>query len=516
MKKINLYYLSLASGLLLLSGCGLQGGLLTTVGPDYQNPTPETANHWYAKQPTKNELPISHQGNLTNLNKWWERFGDPVLNRLLSAAQKESASIANAKAKIEEARASLIGSDSVFLPTIDSSLSSSRSSFSFGNAPFIRNQHQLSIQSSWEIDLFGGLARQREASLTQLQSRTASWHDARVAVAAELANSYLTYRYCEVQVGLIKTDTESRQASASLLTIAANAGFRNSADVALANASVADGQKILLQQKAQCERSIKGLVALTGLDEPQIRAILNAATDHAAKLPNPPFFQVTSVPIDVIRQRPDVAVAERNMAEASAKIGVELANRFPKLSLSGNITPIFQNINGAALTLAETWSIGPTLSLPLFDAGKRAANVESAKAQYVAYIAQYRATVRTAVKEVEEAMVRLASADERLPLAQSATTDYKTSFLSAQKLFEVGLGNLIDVESTRRSLVTAELATKELEQEKVSAWIALYRAVGGSWEDRQVQNLSTETTQFPTKSKNTNSQQSPNSSGEKS
>jgi outer membrane protein TolC len=195
---------------------------------------------------------------------------------------------------------------------------------------------------------------------------------------------------------------------------------------------------------------------------------------------------------------------------------VELANRFPKLSLSGNITPIFQNINGAALTLAETWSIGPTLSLPLFDAGKRAANVESAKAQYVAYIAQYRATVRTAVKEVEEAMVRLASADERLPLAQSATTDYKTSFLSAQKLFEVGLGNLIDVESTRRSLVTAELATKELEQEKVSAWIALYRAVGGSWEDRQVQNLSTETTQFPTKSKNTNSQQSPNSSGEKS
>ena len=206
------------------------------------------------------------------------------------------------------------------------------------------------------------------------------------------------------------------------------------------------------------------------------------------------------------------------MAEASAKIGVEQANRFPKLSLSGNITPIFQNINGAALTLAETWSIGPTLSLPLFDAGKRAANVESAKAQYVSYVAQYRATVRTAVKEVEDAMIRLANIYERLPLAQSAVADYRTSFFSAQKLFDVGLGNLIDVELTRRSLVVSELATKELEQEKVSAWIALYRAVGGSWENNKTQSPGTARPQVSTRNKNetknTHSQQTSNPSGD--
>jgi outer membrane protein, multidrug efflux system len=509
MNKANLHYVSLVV-VLLISGCGLTGGLLTTVGPDYKSPELPTASHWYATQPALDEIPIAHHGDLTSLNKWWERFGDTALNRLLAAAQKESVSIANAKARIEQARADLISSDSVFLPTIDSSLSASRSSFSFGDTPFIRNQYQLSVQSSWEIDLFGGLARQREASRSHLESRTASWHDARVAVAAELANAYLEYRYCEAQVQLRKTDADSRQESARLLAIAGNAGFRSPADVALANASAADGNKILLQQKAQCERSIKVLVALTGLEEIQVRALLDATPEQLTKLPSPPPFQINSLPVRVIRQRPDVAVAERDMAEASAKIGVEQANRFPKLSLSGNITPVFQNINGAALVLAETWSFGPTLSLPLFDAGKRAANVDSAKAKYEASVSQFRATVRTAVKEVEDAMVRLTSADERLPLAHSAAADYQTYFLSAQKLYEVGLGNLIDAETARRNVVTAELAVKELEQEKVSAWIALYRAVGGSWEDPQAQDHAAVSPEFLDKSDKASPNAQPN------
>jgi NodT family efflux transporter outer membrane factor (OMF) lipoprotein len=241
---------------------------------------------------------------------------------------------------------------------------------------------------------------------------------------------------------------------------------------------------LLLKQQAQCARSVKGLVALTGLPEPQIRTLLGDTPQRMAQLPKPPLFQVAAVPANVIRQRPDIATAERDMAAASAKIGVEQAKRFPKLSLSGNITPVFQNINGAALTLAETWSFGPTLSLPLFDAGKRAANVETAEAQYQSTIAQYRAAVRTAVKEVEEALVRLASAGQRLPLALTAAADYQAHFAATRQLYEVGLGNLIDAETARRNAFTAQLAVTELEQEKVSAWIALYRAVGGSWEDR--------------------------------
>ena len=184
---------------LLLSACG-SGGLLTTVGPDYQTaPLPTEAN-WQAPQSVGNNLPVAHQGDRVNLTRWWDRFQDPVLNRFLAAAQQESASVADAKARIEQARANLVGADAALLPTIDSSIGAKRSSSSFGGTPFVWNQFPAGLQSSWEIDLFGGLARQEEAARSQLESKNAAWHDARVAVAVEVAYAYLAYRYCEGQV----------------------------------------------------------------------------------------------------------------------------------------------------------------------------------------------------------------------------------------------------------------------------------------------------------------------------
>lgn len=462
---------------LLLSACG-SSGLLTTVGPDYQTEPLKTAANWQAPQP------VAHQGDPADLNRWWERFNDPVLNRFLAAAQQESASVADAGARIEKARANLVGADAALLPNIDSSIGAKRSSSSFGSDPFVWNQFPAGLQSSWEIDLFGGLARQEQAARSQLESKNAAWHDARVSVAVEVANAYLAYRYCEGQVQIVQADTESRRESARLSEIAGKAGFRAPGDIALANASAAEGNRTLLQQQAQCERSIKGIVAMTGLQETEVRKLLTGAPDRVAKLPSPPAFRIDSLPAQVLLQRPDIAAAERNVAEASANIGVEQAKRFPKLSLSGNITPTLQSINGSALLLAETWAIGPTLSLPLFDAGKRAADVEAARAQYQAAASNFRSKVRTAVKEVEEALVRLDSASQRLPQGRNAVTGYRANFLAVRELYQVGLGNLIDVETSRRNVLSAEMALKEIEQEQVSAWIALYRAAGGSWEQR--------------------------------
>lgn len=486
---------------LLLSACG-SGGLLTTVGPDYQTaPLPTEAN-WQAPQSVGNNLPVAHQGDRVNLTRWWDRFQDPVLNRFLAAAQQESASVADAKARIEQARANLVGADAALLPTIDSSIGAKRSSSSFGGTPFVWNQFPAGLQSSWEIDLFGGLARQEEAARSQLESKNAAWHDARVAVAVEVANAYLAYRYCEGQVQIVQADTESRRESARLSEIAGEAGFRAPGDVALANASASEGNRMLLQQQAQCERSIKGLVAMTALNEAEVRKLLTAAPERVAKLPSPPAFRIDPLPARVLLQRPDVAAAERDVAEASANIGVEQAKRFPKLSLSGNITPTLQNMNGAAFLLAQTWAIGPTLSLPLFDAGKRAADVEAARAQYKATESNFRSKVRTAVKEVEDALVRLDSAAERLPQARNAVSGYRTNFLAVQELYQSGLGNLIDVETARRNVLSAEIAVKEIEQEQVSAWIALYRAAGGSWDDNdRTQKADAASSQAPSSSK---------------
>jgi NodT family efflux transporter outer membrane factor (OMF) lipoprotein len=428
------------------------------------------------------QTPLAHQGKPENLLQWWDGFQDPTLKHFIDEAEKVSASVSSAGAKIAQARAGLIGSDAALLPSLDGSLGTKTSSFSFGGPPFIWTQHQIGLQSNWEIDLFGGLARQQEAARSQLESRTASWHDARVAVAVEVANAYLAYRYCEVQKQLSQADANSRKEAARLTEIAAQHGFRAPADVALTQAAAADGNRSFLQYQAQCERSIKGLVALTALEETDVRQSLNSIPEKVAQLPTPPAFTIAAVPARVLLQRPDIAAAERDMAEASAKIGVEQAKRYPKLSLSGNITPTLQNVNGGAFMLAQTWSIGPTLSLPLFDLGKRAADVENARSQYEATVSNYRSKVRTAVQEVEEALVRLDSAAKRLPEAQQAYGAYQARLTAAEKLYQVGLSNLIDLETTRRSVLTANLTVKELEQERVSAWIALYRAAGGGWE----------------------------------
>jgi NodT family efflux transporter outer membrane factor (OMF) lipoprotein len=474
--------------LTLLPACS--GGWLTTAGPDYNKPDIPAIASWHTPQPEEAEAqPVAHQGNQALLLAWWDGFQDTALSRLQAAAQQQSPSIANAQAKILQSRSSLIGSDAAFLPSVDGTMGGKRSSASFGGPAFLWTQYQAGLQSNWELDLFGGLSRQQEAANSQLESRQVAWHDARVAVAVEVANAYLAYRYCELQLQLTTQDAESRQHSAKLTEITGLSGLRPQTDVALAHASAADGNRVTLQYQAQCERSIKGLVALSGLEELEVRQLLAASPDKIGKLPVPPPFRIDTLPANVLRQRPDVAAAERDVAEASANIGVEQAKRLPRISLSGNITPTLQNMNGSALMLAQTWSFGPTLSLPLFDLGKRAANVDSMRAQYEAAVSTYRNKVRTAVKEVEEALVRLQSANKRLPLAQSAFSEYQTRFAATQTLHQSGLGSLLEVETARRNLLTAELAVKELDQERVSAWIALYRAAGGGWENPQLDTV---------------------------
>jgi NodT family efflux transporter outer membrane factor (OMF) lipoprotein len=465
-----------------LSGCSWQGGLLTTVGPDYRTPAPPVASRWHA---SADESPVAHGGDPNRLQRWWEGFHDPVLSRLLEAAQRESASLALAKARIEQARAALVDAGAAGLPSLDTSLDGNHAAFSFGGPVFERTQYQWDVRASWEVDLFGGIARGQEAAQSQLGSRQASWHDARVAVAAELANAYLAHRYCEVQNLIAGADADSRRESARLIGISGAAGFSAPADVALAQAAAAEGTQASLQVQAQCERSIKGLVAMTGLGEGELRRLLTKSPEQQARLPEPPPFRIDALPARVLMQRPDVAAAERDVAEASASIGVEEAQRYPRLSLTGNIAHALQNLNAASLLFARTWSVGPTLSLPLFDAGKRAAKVDAARAQYAAAAAQFRETTRKAVREVEEALVRLDSARQRLPQAQAAEAGYRTSFQAAQQSYQTGLGSLLDAETSRRNTLAARLAVAELEQERVAAWIALYRAIGGGWEEAE-------------------------------
>lgn len=436
---------------------------------------------------------LPHAGSLSAMADWWRLPGDPLLAELIEAAQAASPTVANAAANIAEARALRVQAGAALAPTLDGSLSASRSNAptgSFGGVgdadvgagtamaiPAITTL-QAGLHSSWEIDLFGGLRASRDAAQARLNASQAGWHDARVSVAAETANAYFAERACVRQLAVAESDTRSRQETARLTDLSAQAGFTPPADAALARAGASDASARLTQQRAQCAILRKGLVALTGIEAAELARRLEALPSDTTL---PPLHAVDSLPARVLAQRPDVYAAELGVASASADAGAAQAQRYPRLSLQGSIGRLQIRTSGLRESL-DTWSIGPVaLTVPLFDGGRRAASAEAAQARYDEAVTRYRAAVRVAVREVEEALVNLDSTDARAGDADSAVRNYQISFDATQARYDSGMVSLFELEDARRTLFAAQTSRVSLQRERAEAWVALYRATGGGW-----------------------------------
>jgi NodT family efflux transporter outer membrane factor (OMF) lipoprotein len=417
-----------------------------------------------------------HQGQVSELTQWWAQFQDPLLDQLLAAAQELSPSVASAGARIAQARASLAGTQAALGPTVNAVASGSRGRPDV-NMP-VSTSLGAGLQAQWEIDLFGGVRASHDAARERLLGSTAAWHEARVAVAAEVANQYTALRACEAQVEQSQLDTRSRSETARLTELAARAGFQAPASAALARASAAQGQSQLTQQRARCDLAVKGLVALTGIDEPGLRLRLAAGRAH---LPLPAQLVVPAVPAQLLAQRPDVEAAAREVLAAGADITQTRAQRLPRITLGGSLGAArFSGAGGSSE--GSTWNIGPvTVTLPLYDGGGQTARVVAAQARHAEAQALYAARVRTAVREVEDALVELQSSADRNADARIASEGFAASFLAAQARYQGGLASLFELEDARRSAVQAQASLIDLQRERVGAWIALYRALGGGW-----------------------------------
>jgi NodT family efflux transporter outer membrane factor (OMF) lipoprotein len=423
------------------------------------------------------QAPLPHQGTISLLSQWWQQQGDPVLAELIDAAQAVSPSVAQALARVEAARATRAAANAALLPSLDATASASRG-VNQPNVPVATTQ-TLGLQAAWELDLVGANRAVSRAADAQVQGVQAQWHDARVSVAAEVANSYYSLSTCTLLLSVARQDATSRQETARLADISAQAGFAAPSTAALARASAADGSSRVTQQAAACALDTKALVALTGLPEPVLKEKL--APEPMKPAQAAPFL-IASVPAQTLTQRPDVFAAERDVIVASAQVGHAKAQRLPSLSLNGSIGAQRSTSQGSTTTL-DTWSFGPlTLSLPIFDGGQRAANVTSAEANYTQAVAVYRGRVRQAVREVEEALVNLQSADARKVDAEVSTTGYAQSLQATQSRYSQGLASLVELEDARRSSLAAQSAQLALALERNRAWVALYRALGGGFD----------------------------------
>ena len=480
-KRGHLAILPLIGIVFALGGCAANAPpptVTVAAPPQWYATLPVSASASIAVKPA-NSLP--HNGSLTSLSQWWQQQNDPLLVDLIGAAQIISPSVITARSNIQQAQAAKTAAAAALLPSLDAvgGLSRSVSAPLNRNTPApITNSGQLGLQTVWEIDLFG----QNEASLNadseRLLGTEALWHEARILVAAEVASQYYGLRACEQLLAVTSADAKSRLETSRLTELLTKAGFGAPATAALARATAAEGNSRITQQRAECDLGVKALVALTGWSEPELRQKL---AQFKAAPPQRGIAEISSVPAEVLGQRPDVYNAARELNAVSFEVGSARAQRYPRLSLTGSIAG--NRLNSRGFTQRFTsWSIGPlALTVPLFDGGAADANVDAAKARYEEAAGKYRGVVRQAVREVEEALVNLQSTADRGSDTLVAAEGYRASFAGTEARYKAGLASLVELEEARRVLLAAQSAVVLLERERRSAWIALYKALGGGW-----------------------------------
>lgn len=428
---------------------------------------------------------LPHGGSTAQLINWWTQLGDSVFDELMQAAQQSSATLASALSRIAQARVGVARSEDAVSPNANLSAQGSRGVQQPKAPP--ATSLSVGVQASWEMDLWGGNRAALNAAQLRARGAELGWHEARVAVAADMASAYTGYRYCESLLALTQRDAASRLETARLAELTSQAGFSAPATAQLARASSLDAANSVTTTQAQCDVQIKSLVALSGLREAGLREKLKQNTVQASKLATqnslfsiaPSVFQV---PASILAQRPDIAAAQLDVTAAALDIRSADAARYPSLSLSGNIGS--SQIRQTGLTTEGlTWGIGPiALSLPLTNQDVTRNSTEAAVAAYEAAATTLKAKARQAVSEVETALVNLNAAAQRKAQTQSAATGYAASLAATQARYRAGLASLVELEDARRTALMAEQNQLAVERDRIAAWINLYRATGGGWQ----------------------------------
>lgn len=418
----------------------------------------------------------AHGGSAASISQWWQHFDDPLLAALIDDAQATSPTVGAALSRMREARASVQLEGASLLPSVSLGVSGSRGVSPGTSVP--ATQGTAGFQSQWELDLFGGLRHREAAANARAEQSRMEWHDARVSLAADVAQTYLNLRSCEAVEAVLAQSADSQRKSAELTRDKARVGFEAPANAALAQASAADASNRLVAQRVECGASVLALSTLTGRS---MTALNQSLASRRAALPQPgQTFDVERVPAEVLASRPDVAAAEQALAATESDVQSAQAARWPRLVFGGSIGTGLVRVGGVQ-TDGLTWSFLPSLSWPLLDGGRVAAGIDAAQARRDAAVAQLDGRIRAAVREIEEALMRLDAARTRETDALTAAEGFQQYFVAVEQRWRLGAASVIELEEARRLKLNAQAALIGLQRERVSSWIALYRATGGGW-----------------------------------
>lgn len=438
-----------------------------------------------AEMPAAWRAPLPHEGSSTELARWWQRFDDAQLARLIERAQAQSPSLAAAAARRRAAEAQAAQARALLAPQTQAQASSTRSQGVNGSfRPTTSSSAALS--ASWEIDLFGSQRALAEAGRAQAEAAAAQWHEARVSLAADVAAAYLALRHAQAQEEVAHLDLMLAEQLAHWGREQMAVGLISASDAALLNTERAAAASVRSAQRAEAQIALQTLATLCA--EPAARLAAELAAPPLPKslqlpqraLVGVPPFAVSSLPAQLLAQRPDLTAAHAQWLSALQQQRSVDAQRYPQLSLGALIGEARLRVGGETLSGAS-WSIGPSLSLPLFDGGRRAAQREAAQAGVDEAAAQLQQRWLLALGEVEDALQRVQAGGERQTEVDAAQREWLAIAQRSSQQAEVGLQSGAQRATSYRNALSAYGAALAVRLEHAQAWVRLYRVLGGGW-----------------------------------
>ena len=468
---------------LLLAGCAVgpnyeRPGALGTnaMPPSFTGASATNAGEWKPAQPSAH-LPRG---------SWWEMFGDPELNRLEGLASTNNQQLAAALANFQQARALVSVARADFFPQIsaDPSFTRQRTSAnqlqSGGSSTF--NTFSVPLDASWELDVWGRVRREVEGARARLTASADDIESTKLTIQAEVASDYFTLRSLDAQYQLLEETAVAYRRSLELTQNRRKGGIATDLDVSLAETQLATTEAQVPAVQLQRANFLHALAVLCGQPAPVFelsatRGALGAdqkAFDAGLGIP-------VAVPSELLERRPDIASAERLMAAANADVGLAHAAFYPSITLNGLAG--FQSIDASTLFNWESrvWSVGPSLSLPIFTGGRNRAQLAASRAAYDATVANYRQTVLSAFQDVEDQLAAqrlLAQQSEKERAALSSAR--RTVDISMTK-YKGGVITYLDVVVAQSAALALEQTVVQLNAQRLAASVSLIKALGAGW-----------------------------------
>jgi len=470
------------------------------VGPDYKRPDMEVPADFSARLSLRNGSAGAPEAQKPDYCRWWENFNDPVLNELITFAIQENLDSKLAEARVREARALLTASYSLLSPDLDTSASATRSKTSknanssnqsqvvdtetgetnvtSSRSGIDRNLYQAGFDAAWEIDIWGGERRRIEQVRDVYEAQVEVQRDVLVTLLSEVAQNYVMLRGIQHQLQIVHRNVQAERETLELQRMRLDAGITNDLTVAQAETQLANTAAQSPTLNTQMHQAIHRLSVLLNLEPGALEAKLTVP----AELPLGPTAVPPGLPSDLILRRPDVRTAERQLAAATANIGVATADLFPKLSLTGTLGLRSEELSSFTEHDSVYYSIGSIVSWPILQLRPIYYNIQIQNIRQEQALLAYRQAVLQSLEEVDNALIALDREKDRNALLAQAVQSSRRALSLAKELNEAGIEDFLNVLTAQLAVFQAEDQLARSDQALLTNVIALYKALGGGWE----------------------------------